>query len=164
MTLQQILQKRDALDRAATIYAVYPWGPSSNVVVARPREDGRVPDEAIAAGCRYFLEVHVALLLLHGLVHRQHLNEADACAKLIEYAEFSSGERPFQSPKWTFPVSMMIHCDGCGQLFDIVVSGEGARDYPCPACGRGQHFDLDVFTKKAIEQTRKMRRRPRGGR
>ena len=165
MTLQQIVQKPNELDRAGTVYAVYPWQPSSNAIVARPREDGRVPDEAVAAGCRYFLEVHIALHLLHELVHGQKLSDTEACTKLIEYAEFVSSEgKPYPPLKWKFPVNMMIYCRACRKLFDIVVSGEGSKDYRCPECGKVQVFDLDAFTRKAIEQTMRMRRKPRGGR
>jgi hypothetical protein len=152
-------------DPGATIYAVYPWQPSSNAIVARSRDDGRIPDEAAAAGCRYFLDVIVALGLLTQLSHDAAASEAEECAKLIEYAEFvNSEEKPYPSVKWKFPVTMMIYCRGCGKLFDIVVTDVGSTEYRCPSCDLVQVFDLDAFTRKAVEQTRKMRRRPRGGR
>jgi len=165
LTLQQTVQKLDGLDRASTIYAVYPWQPSSNTIVARPRDGGQIPDEAVEAGCRYFLEVHVALHLLHQFLRGQDLTEPEECARLIEYAEFvSSDDKPYPFLKFKFPVNMMIYCRGCQKLFDIVVTGEGSRDYGCPACRKVHAFDLEAFTHNAIEQTRKMFRKPRGGR
>jgi len=165
VALQEIVQRLPDAALGSTIYAVYPWQPESNAIIARPRDDGRVPDEAVAADCRYFLEVHIALLLLHQLGHGEELTEVEQCAKLIEYAEFVSSEgKPYPSLKWKFPVNMMIYCRACGKIFDIVVSGEGSRDYRCPDCAKDQVFDLDGFTRKAIEQTMRMRRKPRGGR
>jgi predicted RNA-binding Zn-ribbon protein involved in translation (DUF1610 family) len=165
VTLQQTIKNLEGFDRASTIYAVYPWQPSSNAIVARPRTDDRVPDEAVAAGCRYFLEVHIALHLLQQVTRGQNLREMDACARLIEYAELvSSEDKPYPFLKFEFPVNMMIYCRGCGRLFDIVVTGEGSKDYHCPDCGKVQLYDLQAFIRKAVEQTRKMRRKPRGGR
>jgi hypothetical protein len=152
-------------DLGATIYAVYPWQPSSNAIIARSRDDGRIPDEAVAAGCRYFLDVIIALTLLTQLSQDHAASEAEKCAKLIEYAEFvNSEDKPYPSVKWEFPVKMMIYCRGCGKLFDIAVTDVGSAEYRCSSCDKVQLFDLDAFTRKAVEQTRKMRRRPRGGR
>jgi len=164
MTLQQVVQDLDRLDRAATIYAVYPWQPASNAVVARPRDDRRVPEEAIAAGCRYFLDMPVALHL-HQAMRCQNLSESEECAKLIEHAEFLSGaDKPYPFLKRTFPVKMMIYCRGCGRLFDIVVMAEGPHDYGCPTCGKVQTFNLEAFMENAVKQSRKMLRKPLGGR
>jgi phage FluMu protein Com len=164
MTLQEVVQELDGFDRATTIYAVYPWQPSSNAIVARPQDERRVPDEAIAAGCRHFLEVHIALQL-HHLMRQQNLGETEECAKLIEYAEFVSGAgKPYPFPKRKFPVKMMIYCRECGRLFDIVVMAEGSHEYSCPVCGKVQTFNLNGFIEKAVEQSRKMLRKPLGGR
>jgi hypothetical protein len=163
-TLQEIIQRLADSDLGSTIYAVYPWQPSSNAVVARPRDDGRIPDAAVAAGCRYFLEVHVALQLLHQFKYGQELTEAEQCARVIEYAEFvGSGVKPYGFLKFKFPVNMIIYCGGCRNLFDIVVMSEGSNEYPCPACGKVQVFDLHAFAEKAIEGSRKIFRKPRGG-
>ena len=165
MTLQELVRTLDQFQRGLTVYAVRPWQPSSNAVVTRPGDDGRVPDEAVAAGCRYFLEVHVALHLLRQLAQGRQLSEAERCAALIEYAEFiSSAVKPYPFLKYKFPVGMMIYCRGCAKLFDIVVTSGGSRDYRCPDCGKVQMFDLNAFTRKAIEQSRKLHRKPRGGR
>jgi hypothetical protein len=98
-------------------------------------------------------------------VQGSKLTEAKACAKLIEYAEFvNSKAKPYPFLKFKFPVNMMIYCPGCRKLFDIVVQGGGSREYRCPACAHVQHFDLAAFTSKAVEQSRAMLRKPRGGR
>ena len=60
---------------------------------------------------------------------------------------------------WNFPVTMMIYCNKCQKLFDIIVAGQGSRNYSCPACGKVQVFVLDDFADKAVEQSRKMMRR-----
>ena len=73
-----------------TIYAANPWQPSANALVARPRADGRAPEEAVAAGCAYFLEVFMALGVLRdwpGLRGREP-SETEKCARLIECAEW----------------------------------------------------------------------------
>jgi ribosomal protein S27E len=51
---------------------------------------------------------------------------------------------------------MMIYCNECAKLFDIVVTSKGSKNYRCPACGKVQVFDLDAFVKKAVEQSKKM--------
>lgn len=62
------------------------------------------------------------------------------------------------------PREMLIYCNGCGKHFDIVITGKGSRDYRCPACGKVQSLDLEVFMKKAVEQSRKMLKQKRGRR
>ncbi len=62
------------------------------------------------------------------------------------------------------PTAMMIYCNGCGKLFDIVVTSKGSRNYRCPACGMVQAFDFGAFLKKAVEQSRKMAGKKRGRR
>ena len=92
MTLQDIVRSIDGLDDAdgaLTIYAADPWTPSTSAIVVRQRDDGRIPDQAVAAGCRYFLEVSIALeVLAHFPILRGHQpSEAEKCERLIEYAE-----------------------------------------------------------------------------
>jgi len=98
-------------------------------------------------------------------MRRQELSEAEECARLIEYAEFVSGAgKSYSFPKQKFPVKMMIYCRGCGRLFDIVVMAEGSHDYSCPICEKVQTFNLKAFIENAVEQNRKMHRKPPGGR
>jgi len=92
VTLQEIVRRIDEFDDAEgalTIYAADPWKPSTLAVVACQRDDRRVPDEAVAAGCRYFLEVSIALEVLEHFptLHGHQPSEAEKCERLIEYAE-----------------------------------------------------------------------------
>jgi predicted RNA-binding Zn-ribbon protein involved in translation (DUF1610 family) len=43
-----------------------------------------------------------------------------------------------------FPRSMLIYCNGCGKHFDIVITGKGPGNYPCPACGKVQVLEKSV--------------------
>ncbi len=172
MTLQEIVRELDRFDRGLTIYAAEPWQPSANAIVARPTDSGGVPDEAVTAGCIYFLEVFIAREVLRqfpSLAGHQP-GEAEKCARLIEYAKWASPDAGSQQPapfEWNFPVSMMIYCSGCEKHFDIVIPGKGVGNYRCPACRKNHVFDLETFVNKAVEQSRKMRKgrllNPRGG-
>jgi hypothetical protein len=167
MTLVEIVRQLDQFDRAMTIYAANPWQPSTDALVARPREDGGVPDKAVAAGCAYFLEVFMALAVLHDLpgVRGGRPNDTERCAKLIEYAEWlrsDSTDYPFL--QWKFPVNMMIYCSGCGKHFDIVVTSKDWADHRCPACGMVHPFCLEALIKKAMQQGKRMLRKAHGQR
>ncbi|HWF17940.1 MAG TPA: hypothetical protein VG754_01655 [Verrucomicrobiae bacterium] len=169
MTLKEIIPELEQLDRGLTIYAADPWHASTKALVARPLDDGRVPEEAVTAGCGYFLEVFVALGIVHHLSASaaSEPTEDEKCAKLIEYAQWVSSDArsPQQTPfKWNFPVSMMIYCSACGKHFDIVIAGKGAGHYHCSVCGKVHEFDLEAFAQGAIEQSRKMRKRKHGHR
>ena len=167
MTLQEIVRRLDHFDRGMTIYAAYPWQSSSNALVARARDDGRAPEEAVVAGCAYFLEVFMALGVLQGLTGSRGLepNEAERCARLIEYAEWlESDATDYPFVKWNFPVKMLIYCDGCGKHFDIVVTSKDFADHRCPACGKVQVFSLEAFMRKAMEQSKRMHRKTHGRR
>jgi hypothetical protein len=142
-----------------TIYAANPWQPSTNALVARPRDDGRAPEEAVAAGCAYFLEVFMALGVLRDLpgLRGREPGEMERCSRLIEYAEWlSSDATDYPFMEWNFPVTMMIYCNGCGKHFDIVVTSKDPADHCCPACGKVHVFGLEAFIRKAIEQGKRM--------
>jgi hypothetical protein len=169
VTLQEIVRRLGQFGPGLTIHAETPWHPQANAIVSRPRGDGGVPDEAVAAGCRYFLEIFIALGVLRQfpVVSGQEAGEVEQCARLIEYAEWvDSDDRPLSRAFRTnyYPYAMMICCNECGKHFDIVVSREGPQKYPCSACGKELVFDLEAFVRKAIEQTRKMHRKRRGRR
>lgn len=167
MTLQEIVRKLDQFDRGMTIYAANPWQPLTNALVARPRDDGRAPDEAVAAGCAYFLEVFMARGLLHDLpgLRGREPSETERCARLIEYAEWlGSDATDYPFTNWKFPVTMMIYCNGCGKHFDIVVTSKDSADHRCPACGKVQVFGLESLLRKAMEQGKRMLRKTHGRR
>jgi hypothetical protein len=165
MTLQEILRGLDQFGPGLTIYAEVPWEASGKAIVARPREDGGIPDEAVTAHCTYFLEVHIAraLLLYFRAAPGQHqeAGELEQCARLIEYAEWLVSENKPLSDIFTrpnYPYKMLIRCEECGKHFDIVVTSEGPQNYRCTACGKELVFDLEAFMKRAIEVTKKMGR------
>jgi hypothetical protein len=59
VTLGEVIEKLEALDAHATIYAQKPWSVDARAVVSLEPDDGSVPPET--AGLDYFLEVDVAL-------------------------------------------------------------------------------------------------------
>jgi len=58
---------------------------------------------------------------------------------------------------------MTIRCYGCGNVYDVMITSTEATEYPCPACGRVEVFDLGAWAKKAFAWTEKMTRKARGG-
>lgn len=167
MTLVEIVRQLDQFGRGMTIYAADPLHPSTAALVARPRDDGRAPGEAVAAGCAYFLEVFMALAVLHDLpgMRGGRPNEMEKCAKLIEYAEWlRSDTTDYPFLKWKFPVNMLIYCNGCAKHFDIVVTSKDSADHRCPSCGKVHVFGLEDFIRKAVEQSKRMHRKTHGRR
>jgi DNA-directed RNA polymerase subunit RPC12/RpoP len=167
MTLFEIVQGLDQFGHGMTIYAQDPWQPSTNAIVAHPCDDGGVPSEAVTAGCRYFLEVFIALEVLRQfpLVPGQEGGERERCARLIEYAEWvDSDDKPLSRAftRRSYPYAMTICCGECGRHFDIIVTRDGPQKYRCTICGKELVFDLVAFVKKATEQTKKMMRKKRG--
>lgn len=59
MTLAEVIERLEALDADATIYAARPWSADARAVVAVEPEDGSMPETA--ASLDYFLEVDVAV-------------------------------------------------------------------------------------------------------
>ncbi len=51
---------------------------------------------------------------------------------------------------WRFPMAMTIRCYGCGKVFDVLLPDKNSHDYPCPACGRVEGFDLGAWEQRAI--------------
>ncbi len=62
--------------------------------------------------------------------------------------------------EWTFPMPMTIRCYDCGKVFDVVLASEAPHDFPCPACGKIEVFDLGILKQKAIAR---MTKKSRGG-
>jgi HSP20 family molecular chaperone IbpA/predicted RNA-binding Zn-ribbon protein involved in translation (DUF1610 family) len=63
-----------------------------------------------------------------------------------------------------FPKSMLIYCNGCGKHFDIIITGKGPGNYPCPACGKVQIFDLEALVNQVLEQGKQLPGKKRGRR
>jgi hypothetical protein len=69
-----------------------------------------------------------------------------------------------ESMPWRFPMPMTIRCYACGEVFDVVLLDKDSHDYPCPACGKVEVFDLGAWEKKAIAWNKKLISKPRGSR
>ena len=59
MTLGELVEQLEKLDREATIYAAKPWAEEARAAVAVEPDDGARPAEA--ADLDYFLEVQIAV-------------------------------------------------------------------------------------------------------
>lgn len=58
---------------------------------------------------------------------------------------------------------MTIRCYDCGKVFEVMIADTESHEYPRPACGRREIFDLGAWEKKAIAYTEKMTKKVRGG-
>ncbi len=65
---------------------------------------------------------------------------------------------------WRFPMPMTLRCYACGKMFDVLLPDKEPHDYPCPACGKVEGFDLGSWEKKAIAWNKKMSGKYRKGR
>ena len=61
--------------------------------------------------------------------------------------------------EWRFPMPMTIRCYECGKVFDVVLIDKDPHNYPCPACGKVEAFDLGAWEKKAIAYDQRMIRK-----
>ena len=74
------------------------------------------------------------------------------------------GGRDHRLMEWYFPMTMTIRCYECGKVFDVVLTSKDSHDYPCPACGKVEVFDLGAWEKRAIAWNEKMIRKSGRGR
>lgn len=88
MTLLEITEKLDEMDREQTIYAAEPWSPYSAAVVAEEPQRGGVPTVASERGMSYFLEVFIARDFLDDwqAASRKKFSTQERCQRLIDYA------------------------------------------------------------------------------
>ncbi len=88
MTLQQIVEELDSLDKANTIYVAEPWMENSKAMVLPEPEEGGLPLEAKKLGLKYFLEVFIAQDFVEGWVENLHIEPTSLqkCLRLIQYA------------------------------------------------------------------------------
>ena len=92
MTLIDVVRRLQEFDDELTIYAKRPWSPDSVAIVEREPEEGGLPAGAAQFGADYFLEVFIAREFLDGWVSDRPsaTRPEDACAILIQYAEFDA--------------------------------------------------------------------------
>ena len=66
--------------------------------------------------------------------------------------------------EWQFPMPMTIRCFKCGKVFEVAFTSEERHEFPCPACGKVELYDLGAMKEKAMAANAKMIRKARGGR
>src|SRR5262249_6384948 len=65
---------------------------------------------------------------------------------------------------WQFPMPMTIRCYQCGKVYEAVLTSEEPHEFPCPACGKVEVYDLGAMKEKAMAFMRKRIRKSSGGR
>lgn len=48
-----------------------------------------------------------------------------------------------------FPMPMTIRCYQCGKVYDAVLTSEETHEFPCPACGKVEVYNLAALREKA---------------
>ena len=61
--------------------------------------------------------------------------------------------------EWHFPMPMKIRCYQCGKVYEAVLTSEEPHEFPCPACGKVEVYDLGAMKEKVMAV---MRKRSRG--
>ncbi|MCG8710938.1 hypothetical protein JHU04_004255 [Brenneria sp. 4F2] len=89
MTLNDIINQIDSFDDGDTIYAVQPWKPDSEAVVATECNDGRLADDVVNVNAAYFLEIFLAKEFLEDRLSNsvQKVSGNEQCLRLIQYVE-----------------------------------------------------------------------------
>lgn len=66
--------------------------------------------------------------------------------------------------KWQFPMSMTIRCFKCGKVFEVAFTSEERHEFPCPACGEIEVYNLGAMREKVVAAyAKKIRKSGRGG-
>ena len=73
----------------------------------------------------------------------------------VDALRFMAHSRRHMQMEWRFPMLMTIRCYGCGKVFDVFFKGKGPYVYPCPACGRGEVFDLARGRRRRLPTTKR---------
>ncbi len=63
-----------------------------------------------------------------------------------------------------FPMPMTIRCFKCGKVFEVAFTSEERHEFPCPACGEGEVYDLGALREKLAAANAKMIRKANRGR
>jgi predicted RNA-binding Zn-ribbon protein involved in translation (DUF1610 family) len=64
--------------------------------------------------------------------------------------------------KLHFPMPMTIRCFKCGKVFEVAFTGEERHEFPCPACGEVEVYDLGALREKWVAANAKMIRKSIG--
>jgi len=64
---------------------------------------------------------------------------------------------------WQFPMPMTIRCYKCGKVFEVVFASEERHEFPCPACGEIEIYELGAIKEKMAAAYAKMFRESGGG-
>jgi predicted RNA-binding Zn-ribbon protein involved in translation (DUF1610 family) len=65
---------------------------------------------------------------------------------------------------WHFPKPMTIRCFKCGKVFEVAFTSEEWHEFPCPACGEVEVYDLGAMREKVVAAYAKRIRKSIGGR
>ena len=66
--------------------------------------------------------------------------------------------------EWHFPMPMTIRCFKCGKVFEVAFTSEERHEFPCPACGEVEVYNLGALREKAAAIIAKKIHKPGGGR
>ena len=53
---------------------------------------------------------------------------------------------------------MTIRCFKCGEVFEVAFTSEERHEFPCPACGKVEVYDLSALREKAAAYAKKLRK------
>jgi phage FluMu protein Com len=65
--------------------------------------------------------------------------------------------------KWHFPMPMTIRCFQCGKVFEVASTSEERHEFPCPACGKIEVYNLGAIKDRVAEAEAKKIRKSSGG-
>jgi predicted RNA-binding Zn-ribbon protein involved in translation (DUF1610 family) len=61
-----------------------------------------------------------------------------------------------------FPMPMTIRCFKCGKVFEVAFTSEEQHEFPCPACGAVEVYDLGALRAKLVAANAKVLRKSFG--
>jgi len=66
--------------------------------------------------------------------------------------------------EWNFPMPMTIRCFKCGKVYDVTFTSEERHEFPCPACGKVEVYNLRAMGEKGAAADAKRIRKSSGRR
>ena len=58
-----------------------------------------------------------------------------------------------------FPMPMTIRCFKCSKVFEVAFTSEERHEFPCPACGEVEVYDLGALREKVAAANAKLLRK-----